>query len=52
MIYEAKCEKCGRKETYSRKVSDREETPVCCKQPMKRVFSPTRGFVDIPAYRK
>lgn len=52
MIYEAKCRECGKVTTYSRSVSERDSTPKCCDKPMERIFSPTPGKVDVPAYRR
>lgn len=52
MIYEARCSQCGKVSTYSSRVEDRNKTPHCCGKPMERIFSPTPGKVDIPAYRR
>jgi hypothetical protein len=49
MTYEAVCKKCGKRIDYSRSVAEREKTPICCDEKMKRVFSPTMGKVDTPA---
>ena len=52
MIYEARCIVCGKKRDYSRMMKDRDNTPICCNQPMKRIFSPTMGHVDTPAAKR
>ena len=52
MIYEAVCSECKKRESYSRSVLNRFDTPVCCGKKMERVYSPTMGKVDVPAVRK
>lgn len=48
--YDAKCEICGKEQEYIQPISKRDETPICCDEPMKRVIlKPPMGYVDTPA---
>ena len=52
-IYEAKCERCQKETTYTARIENMHQTPVCCGQPMKRVIlTAPLGFVDNPAFMK
>lgn len=39
MIYDCKCEKCEKVEEIVRSVAERNNTPLCCGQPMKRMIT-------------
>lgn len=41
MIYEAQCPKCGKTHEYSRPVTERNDTPICCgKKTVKAILTP------------
>lgn len=50
-MYEAKCAKCAKVETYVRTVANYLDTPECCGAKMDKVIlHAPMGIVDIPAY--
>lgn len=48
MIYDCQCQKCERIEEIIRSVADRDNTPICCGQQMKRII--TTNYHVIPDY--
>ena len=39
MIYTARCRDCCREEDFHSSVADRDNTPECCNQPMRRILT-------------
>lgn len=51
MIYECKCDVCGRKEDIIRRLDDRDkDLPHCCNQEMRRIISGYRVVSDLDPY--
>lgn len=50
MIYECKCETCGRTEDIYRSVEERNNTPECCGKPMKRIITGYHVIGDLEPY--
>lgn len=51
MIYECKCDECGRLEDIVRSVDDRDkDLPYCCSKQMRRIISGYRVVSDLEPY--
>lgn len=52
MLYEARCNVCGRVQEYCQPAKDYLNTPFCCGQKTEKVIlTAPYGVVDIPAYQ-
>lgn len=50
-LYEIECTKCGKQDEVFRKVSEYDNLPECCGQPMVRMLSAPQVMPDNTCYR-
>lgn len=49
-MYRIKCDACGKREMMFRKVDERNDTPLCCKEPMVRLLEAPAVRGDLGGY--